>query len=129
MTDNEYLILCALKRAGPTEAKILWQIFGADNYRATEDRLACMIDKEFVSRKPGLNRSLDVISLRPLGEDALDEEEKRLKAANDRLNEQRKATAKEHADKAIDHKFQLFNTLLNLIGGAILTLIVEHIIF
>lgn len=86
-----------------------------------------MMDKEFVSRKPGLNRSLDVISLRPLGEDALDEEEKRLKAANDRLNEQRKAAANNKSDKAADRKFQLLNTLLGALAGFLFTLLFQHI--
>lgn len=129
MTDNEYLILCHLKRSGPTEAKILWQLFGAENYRSTEEWLSFLRSKALISRSRGLNTSLDIVRILPAGEDALDAEDKRLKAANDCLNEKREAAAKEHTDKAIDHKFQLLNTLLNVVGGALLALIVEHIIF
>ena len=76
--------------------------------------------------QPRYDIEADLVYLTQHGQSVLAEYRRQLSAKKDRIDELAKADADKKSDRAIEHRFQLVNSLLAAATGSILTLLIEH---
>lgn len=120
MTDNEYLILCALRDNAPRTKLEIYHLFDPQIRRAIDRRLGRMVEKKLISRKRDLSfyEHDYLYSILPDGEDALNLEEKQRLSKNDRENILSNSPPDKKPNKIMQFGVQLLKSFFAGIAGA-----------
>lgn len=133
MYSEFFDILSFVLDAQPVTVASVWEHFGAENYRKTNDAIAELQTRGFLCRHRMLSEHLDRLTITTLGREALEREQQQREAAAERQREKQAAETKRlqerHEDQANDERrYRTQNKIAVIMPLAtfVLGLLAEH---
>ena len=108
MYSEFFDILSFVLDTQPVTVASVWERFGAENYRKTNDAIAELLSRGFLRRHRMLSEHLDRLTITTLGREALECEQQQREAAAEYQREKQAAETKRlqerHEDQADDER-------------------------